>query len=185
MQFVSRSGLAGQHAFLSPSQYHWINYDDQKLVARYHTRRAAKRGSDLHDLANKAIDLGVRMPRNQETISQYVNDGIRFEMTTEAALYYSDNCFGHADSIAFTRGVLRISDLKTGIIAASVHQLEVYAALFCLEYGYDPYEIKIELRIYQTNEMRLFDGNPDVIARIMDTIVKFDDRIEQLREEEK
>lgn len=185
MNFNSRSELGARHAFLSPSSYHWINYDDQKLVARYHAHRAAKRGTDLHELAHLAIKLGVRMPRSKDTIAMYVNDGIKWGMSVEVCLYYSVNCFGHADSISFVQTVLRISDLKTGITSTSVHQLEVYAALFCLEYGRDPYELDgIELRIYQNDEVRLFHGDPHVIAGIMDKIVEFDARIEQLREED-
>ena len=181
MNFNSRSALAGQHAFLSPSNYHWINYDDQKLEARYHAARAAKRGTDLHDLAHKAIELGGRMPRSKKTINLYVNDGIGFRMSPEQPLYYSDNCFGTADTISFRKQVLRIHDLKTGITATSHHQLEVYAALFCLEYGFSPYDIEMDLRIYQNDGIRQFEPHPGVIERIMDTIVLFDARIEALK----
>jgi hypothetical protein len=105
-------------------------------------------------------------------------------MTTEQVLYYSENCFGTADAISFRYNTLRIFDLKTGVIVGSVHQLEVYAALFCLEYDKDPYKINIELRIYQDNEVVIFDADPDDIAFIMDKIQEFDTQINQLRLEE-
>jgi hypothetical protein len=33
--FNKHSNLAGQHAFLSASKYHWVNYTDQKLDASF------------------------------------------------------------------------------------------------------------------------------------------------------
>lgn len=114
----------------------------------------------------------------------YVNDGIGFKMQSEQPLYYSDNCFGHPDTIAYRKGKLRIHDLKTGITPASVHQLEVYAAIFCLEYGISPFDIEMEFRIYQNDDVAIYDGDPDVIIRIMEKIVWFDERIESLKEME-
>lgn len=173
--------LAGQHAFLSASKYHWINYDDEKLDHVWKSQEAAKRGTDLHDLAHQCIKLGVKLPKNNQTLSLYVNDSIGYQMTPEQILYYSDNAFGTADTIGFRKNKLRIFDLKTGRLATSVHQLEVYAALFCLEYKFKPMQIEIELRIYQSNEVQIFDADPDVITHIMDKIISFDKRITALR----
>jgi hypothetical protein len=103
-------------------------------------------------------------------------------MTCEQVLYYSPNCFGTADAISFRNSFLRIHDLKTGITPTSHHQLEVYAALFCMEYGVSVYDIDIELRIYQNDEVRVYDGNPDTIMRVMDQIIDLDQRIETLKE---
>lgn len=104
-------------------------------------------------------------------------------MTPEQILFYSANAFGTADAVAFRRNKLRIFDLKTGITPCSVHQLEVYAALFCLEYRFKPADIEIELRIYQNDACEIFEADPDVITHIMDKIVSFDKRINNLREE--
>jgi hypothetical protein len=183
MIFNARSDLAGQHAFLSPSGYHWINYDEQKLRARFVSSQAARRGTELHDLAHQAIKLGVKLPKSQKTLNMYVNDAIGYKMDVEQLLYYSNNCFGHADAISFRRQTLRIHDLKTGITPTSHHQLEVYAALFCLEYSVSPYDIEIDLRIYQNDEVRVFEGIPELIERIMNTIVDFDLKIESMKEE--
>lgn len=183
MIFEKHSELEGQHAFLSPSNYHWINYTDERLVERYHTMRASVRGSKLHDFACEAIKLGIRLPANGETLSAYVNDAIKYKMEPEQVLYFSDNCFGTADAISFRRNKLRIHDLKTGVTPTSERQLEVYAAIFCLEYGYRPFDINIELRIYQSDEVRVYEADPDNIAHIMDRIVTFDKRIRELREE--
>lgn len=182
MIFNAHSAIEGKHAFLSPSSYSWINYNDQKLEARWHSARAAARGTALHELAHQAIRLGVKLSKADKTLSMYVADAIGYKMNVEQPLYYSDNCFGTADTISFRRNTLRIHDLKTGIIVTSIHQLEVYAALFCLEYGISPFDIDIELRIYQSGLVRVFVPDPEMILRIMDTIMNFDRRIELLKD---
>lgn len=181
MIFNSHSDLLGQHAFLSPSNYHWLNYDDQKMEARFIAAMAARRGTDLHNLAHEAIRLGVRLSRSNQSLSTYVNDAIGYKMECEQVLYYSSNCFGTADTICFRRNKLRVHDLKTGIVATSEHQLEVYAALFCLEYSVDPYSIEVELRIYQREEIRAFEPYPETIENIMEKIIEFDKQIEEMK----
>ena len=181
MNFNNHSDLSGRHAFLSPSNYHWINYDVDKVVLRYRSFRAAQHGTDLHAFAHDAIRLGIMLPDEPKTMNMYVNDGIGFEMTVEQSLYYSPNCFGHADTMSYVESLLRISDLKTGIHGASQHQLEVYAALFCLEYIVSPFEIGIELRIYQNDQINLFEPYPETIEQIMNKIVLFDQVIEDMK----
>lgn len=181
MLFNSHSNLAGTHAFLSPSSYHWINYDEDKLDRTYVASMAARRGTELHAFAHQAIRLGIRLPTRKTTLNMYVNDAIGYRMTPEQVLFYSDNCYGSPDTIAFRRNFLRIHDLKTGVVEASEHQLEVYAALFCLEYRFRPFDIQTELRIYQSDEVRVYDADPDVIMHIMDRITTFDKRINAIR----
>lgn len=181
MNFNSHSGVEGQHAFLSPSNYHWINYDDQKLEARFRSYTAARRGSELHEFAKDAIRLGIKLSRANPTMSMYVKDGIDYKMAVEQPLYFSENCFGTTDTISFNRGVLRIHDLKTGLIAGSFHQLEVYAALFCLEYGYSPFDIRIEFRIYQNKKVEVRDGDPKFILDLMDLIIYFDSKLQEFK----
>jgi hypothetical protein len=181
MIFNAHSDLYGHHAFLSPSSYHWINYTDQKLEARFLAATAARRGSDLHELAHEAIRLGVKLSRVNRSLATYVNDAIGYKMECDQILYYSNNCYGTADTICFRRNKLRIHDLKTGIVQTSEHQLEIYAALFCLEYSIDPFEIEIELRIYQRDEIRVFESYPETIMEIMNTIINFDKQIEAIK----
>lgn len=181
MLFNKHSDVVGKHAFLSPSKYHWINYDSEKLDRVFTAQMASQRGTDLHAFALEAIRLGVKLPKSAKTLHLYVNDAIGYRMTPEQILYYSPNAFGTADTVAFRRNKLRIHDLKTGLHPCSVHQLEVYAALFCLEYRFNPHEIEIELRIYQNDEVKIFDVDPDSIAHIIDKIVTFDKRINELR----
>lgn len=181
MIFNTHSAFKGQHAFLSASKYHWISYSEDKLDRVYMASLAAQKGVELHAFAHDAVRLGIKLPRSSKTLNLYVNDAIGYRMTTEQILYYSDNCFGTADAISFRKNMLRIHDLKTGASQASEHQLEVYAALFCLEYKFKPNEIDIELRIYQNDEIQIFEGDSDSIFHIMDRIVTFDKRINELK----
>lgn len=183
MNFNRHSALEGKHSFLSPSNYHWINYTDQKLEARYYAYSASARGTALHQLAHDAIKLRVKLAKSDPTLSMYVNDAISYKMEVEQPLFYSENCFGTADAISFRRNTLRIHDLKTGITPTKVHQLEVYAAIFCLEYEVSPFDIKMEFRIYQSGKVDVYDGDPQVIFDIMDRIIDFDMKIELLKEE--
>jgi hypothetical protein len=181
MLFNTHLNLRGTHAFLSPSNYSWINYDEDKLDRVYSAAQAAKRGTDLHAFAHEAIRLGVRMPTSRNTLNLYVNDALGYRMIPEQVLFYSTNIYGSADTIAFRKNKLRIHDLKTGLLEASPHQLEIYDALFCLEYRIKPFEIQHELRIYQNDEVKVFEPDPDVIVHIMDKIVTFDRRINEMR----
>lgn len=183
MRFNQHSQLVGKHAFLSASKGSWVNYDEDKLERVFLSNLAAQRGTDLHQLANDLIRLGVRLPDDEKTMNLYVNDAIGFRMTPECTLFYSPNCFGTADAIAFRQNKLRIHDLKTGTLHTSERQLEIYAALFCLEYGFRPFDIEIELRIYQNNEARIYEADPVSVSMIMEKIVFADRRINQLREE--
>ncbi len=182
MFFNQHPQLVGKHAFLSPSNYHWLGYDDHKLEARFHAAMASRRGTDIHALAHESIRLCIKLSRSNQALSTYVNDAIGYKMVCEQTLYYSENCFGTADTISFRRNKLRIHDLKTGITATSERQLEVYAALFCLEYSVSPFDIEIELRIYQRDEIRVFESIPEGILEIMDKIVEFDQQIEAIKE---
>lgn len=175
--------LQGEHAFLSPSQYHWINYTPERLMDRWTTTQASMFGTEQHEYAMREIQAG-RKSRMVGTVGLYINHAIEFGMECEQLLFYSENCFGTADAISFKRKKLRIHDLKTGVIPGSVHQLEVYAAIFCLEYGIDPFDIKMEFRIYQADKIITFDGDPEDIKQIMDTIVEFDKLISHRKLEE-
>ena len=114
----------------------------------------------------------------------YVNDAITYKMKPEVVLYYSDNCFGTADTISFRKNKLRIHDLKTGEEPASINQLMIYDAIFCLEYRVKPGEIEHELRIYQNDECLIHKPGADEILPIMDKIIRSDKIIEKLKEEE-
>ena len=181
MNFNEHSAVVGRHAFLGASNYHWINYDLDKLAETYRNSQAAQRGSELHAFAHEAIRLGIRLPRSEKTINRYVNDAIGFRMATEQVLFYSLNCYGTADSIGYNKDFLRVHDLKTGRLPGSMHQLEVYASLFCLEYGIRPGDLQAELRIYQNDEVLISEPSVDVIAHIMSKIITFDDYIENLK----
>lgn len=183
MNFINHSNLEGLHAVFSPSQCSWLRYDDEKAIEVYSNKKAAELGTRLHEWAKTTIDLKLKQPRSKKTIYMYVNDAIGFKMDTEVVLYYSDRFFGTADAICFRDNVLRIHDLKTGKTAVHIEQLEIYAALFCLEYKVKPSDIGIELRIYQNNEVLYHNPEPEEIKDIMDKIVYLDKILEKYEKE--
>lgn len=183
MNFNKHSNLEGRHAFLSASKYYWLNYDEAILISAFQNNLATQRGTELHDFARRAIELGIKLPKSKKTLNMYVNDAIGFKMTPEQPLYYSENCFGTADSISFRNNFLRIHDLKSGVTPAHMEQLMIYAALFCLEYHEDPNEIDIELRIYQSDEVIVLNPEPMDILTIMDKIIYFDKKLSQIQDE--
>ena len=184
MIFNKHSNLEGKHAFLGASQHAWLRYDDEKLKQVYNSMKAKELGTRLHALAAEHIELGEPMPKSKKTICRYVNDAIGYKMSPEVMLQFSDHSFGTADSISFRKNLLRIHDLKTGVNPAyklnkktgefTLEQLEIYAALFCLEYGnqlgFKPNDIEFELAIYQNNDIFIENPEPGKIIWTMDRI---------------
>lgn len=174
--------LEGSHAFLGASKYHWIFYDEEKVKASYENHLRVLMGTELHELAAKLIKFGQTLPDDGETLSMYVNDAIALRLYPEVVLKYSDFCFGTADAIGYQSGKLIIHDLKTGVVPAHIEQLEVYAALFCLEYHHKPADLEITLRIYQNKEITEYVPTVDDIVPIMDKIILFDNILTKVKE---
>jgi len=152
---------------------------------------AAQRGTKLHAIAAELINNRIKLPPTTATLNRYVNDAIGFRMKTEQPLYFSDNCFGTADAIAYDEETrfLRIHDLKTGSEKVTdkhgnIPQLEIYAALFFLEYDLDVNDTEIELRIYQNDDVIITNPDIDRIAPVIDKIISYNKIIEQLKREE-
>lgn len=209
MIFNQHSDLEGRHAFLSPSKYSWLNYDQDKLEEAYKRQYTTQIGTLLHDLAHRCIVNKIRLNKSDRhlvllnllengipqglintndilsTLVPFVNDALGFQMDSEVVLYYSDNAFGTTDAIAFKNNILRIHDYKSGITPVHMDQLYVYAALFCLEYIVKPENIKIELRIYQSGEVIYDEPDPEVIRAIMNKIVDSDRFLRKHKEEER
>ena len=184
MNFNKHSMLEGLHAPFSPSSSSWLRYDDDKALSVYQNKKAAEIGTRLHAWAKETIDLGIKQPKSKKTLYSYVNDAIGFKMQTEVVLFYSERFFGTADAISFRNGFLRIHDLKTGITPVHMEQLEIYAALFCLEYRVKPGEIDMELRIYQNDEVIVHNPTAEDILPIMDKIIHLDKILAKLECEE-
>jgi hypothetical protein len=188
MNFNTHFHLAGKHAFLSASKYHWIRYDEQKLADSFANVLAAQEGTELHGIAASLISKGLKLRGTSQTMAMYVNDAIGYRMTPEQILYYSENCFGTADAISFRQELLRIHDLKTGFSKASMDQLKIYTAMFCLEYGIPPGSIGIELRIYQNDAIEMINTEvysdlvPEV-AQIMSLIESYDKLVDTMKAE--
>jgi hypothetical protein len=183
MHFNTHYAQIGKHATFGASNWHWLNYDAEKLKTVYENMEAKAYGTRLHAFAAEAISLGQKLPRSKKTINAYVNDAISHRMQAEQILYFSDNFFGTADAISFKDNVLRIHDLKTGKIPAHIEQLEIYAALFCLEYRIKPYDISVILRIYQNDEIVEYEPEAEEISHICNKIVEFDKILNNMREE--
>lgn len=171
MIFNRHTSLEGLHAPFGASKSSWLRYDDNKAIDYLRNLKAKEMGTRLHAWAAETINLGIKQPRSNKTISAYVNDAIGFKMDTEVVLFYSEYFFGTADAISFKNNFLRIHDLKTGSTPVKMDQLEIYAALFCLEYKIKPGEIDMELRIYQNDEVVVHNPTAEDILPIMDKIV--------------
>lgn len=207
MNFNDHSKLKGLHALLGASKYHWLNYDNEKLVDYFSSQAKVARGTALHEIAKDLIDNRVKLSKQDrhliqfellkkginpavidpdeilETLLPYVNDALGFRMTAEQILYYSEYCFGTADTIYYSEleKVLRIHDLKTGEGPVHMEQLLIYAALFCLEYKIRPGDIQIELRIYQSGGVQVMNPTAEDILPIMDKIVASDKLIRKIK----
>lgn len=180
MFFNKHTNLEGLHAPFGASKSSWLRYSDDKIVEVYNNLQAAEMGTRLHEWAKQTIDLGIKQSRSKKTIYSYVNDAIGFNMSTEVILFYSERFFGTADAISFRNNFLRIHDLKTGRRPVHMEQLEIYAALFCLEYKVKPGDIHIELRIYQNDEILVYEPTAEDILPIMDKIVHVDKMLEKI-----
>ena len=186
MRLNRHSELEGRHAFLAPSSPAWLRYDDQKLERRYLEELAAQRGTEELEFAARAIKLGHKMEEKPKTINMYVNDSIGWRLKPEVSLFWSVFCFGTADALGFSESqmLLRISDLKTGKTPTTFDQLIIYAALFCLEYEFPrPWELEIELRIYQANKVKFLAPDPDEVFHAMDRILTGTRLIEAIHQE--
>ena len=212
MNFNRHLQQEGKHAILSASSWRWLNDDQDSLIKRISSQYAQTIGTILHAIAYKHIKYRIKMNKYDkknvmmellangvpsivvdsidfdsmfDNLMAYINDGVGFKMHPEVVLYYSDNFFGTADAIAYNENerFLRIHDYKSGVIPAHIEQLEIYAALFCLEYRFKPSEIDIRLQIYQNNEVLCHDPGPDEIRDVIDKIIDFDKFITQFKRE--
>ena len=188
MSLKKNTRIIGQHALLSPSNYHWLDYEEDRLRQWYFNKQQAARGDKLHAYAQQAIELGVRQADNGTTLSMYINDCIGFRMEAEVPLMYSEVCFGTADAcgLRVERGqlTLRISDLKTGITPAEMKQLLIYAALFCFDFDFDPRKLRFILRIYQNDAIEELLPEASDIMLVMSRVKMQADLLAALREED-
>lgn len=178
MEFNTHHNMKGKHAVFSPSKPSWLKYSVEQARSYVYKSNASERGTEIHELAEKLIKLGIRQRKCNDYFCMYVNDALSFRMKPEILLYYHDRCFGTADTIVYDEmnNILRIHDLKTGTGTVHVDQLLTYAALFCLEYHKNPEQMQFELRIYQNNPNGepcpySFVPSPEEVRKAMDQIV--------------
>lgn len=203
-QFYNHPEIAeGAHALISPSRHilkptYTKEQFDNYIASSYSTRI----GTSIHELAAKLITAKIKVNKSEavkmimlkliddgiprkvfdaenyvDTFVPYVKDAIGYDMVSEKVLKYSRYAFGTTDAIRYneSKHYLRIHDLKTGKIPASLDQLVAYAALFFLEYKLKPGEITTEIRIYQNGE--IITGLPTAsdIVPVMDQIKTLND----------
>ena len=206
MKWNEHRNLEGCHAFLSPSKYTWMTKTNEEIVQSYTNSYSQAIGTLMHAYAADYIRFREKLKKSDSrsakidlmrrgipefaidirsffnTVMTYVNDSIDYMMDPEIPLYYSDLCFGTADSIQYSNGLLRIHDLKTGQTIAKMDQLKGYAALFFLEYGYKPDRVHTELRIYQSDDILVLEPEPEEIKEVMEVIVEKDRVLQKLKE---
>lgn len=206
MNWNRHSAQEGSHAFLSASKYNWLTKSDEELVDTYKNSYATTIGTLLHAYAADSIRFreklrktdakGVKLDLMRRGVPEYaidiqsvfpnlmtyVNDAIGFQMDPEVVLYYSDMCYGTADAIQLDGDILRIHDLKTGTTVAKMEQLLIYAALFYLEYGFKPEKTHPELRIYQLDEVIVYEPEIERVREVMERIVEADRVLQKLKE---
>jgi len=206
MNWNQHRNLDGSHAFLSASKYSWLTKTNEEIVQSYTNSFAQSIGTLSHAFAADYIRFREKLKKSDSrtlkmdlmrrgipeyaidiraffpTVMRYVNDSIDYMMDPEVLLYYSDLCFGTADSIQVSNGVLRIHDLKTGTTVAKIDQLKIYAALFYLEYGQKPERLRTELRIYQSDDILVHEPEVEEIREVMDAIVEKDRVLQKLKE---
>ena len=198
-EFNNHDRLRGRHATLAPSQPYWVWYSEEQLLQKYRSTYAQAIGTAAHELAETLIRECIKVKKTDKsmllvhllqnnipraaididrlfpTFMLYVNDAIGFGLKPEQILYYSDYCFGTADTILYNDKTrfLRIHDYKSGTNPAKMDQLLVYAALFCLEYKIKPGDLEgCELRIYQNEDYIEEHPTAEDILPVMDSIMR-------------
>lgn len=209
MNWNRHYNLEGQHALLGASRPNWAMDEDEQFHQRVLASYASTIGTLMHDIAKKYISHHFKMHKYDKSsvvldlidsgiperiidildfdsmfinLMAYVNDAVGYGMDPEILLYYSDNCFGTADTIGFyeRQKCLRLHDLKTGRTPAKIEQLLIYAALFCLEYRVKPEELnEIELRIYQLGEVLVHKPSAEEVRYFMNRIQQRDQDLDK------
>lgn len=200
----------GAHAIFSGSKYAWIRKNDDEIREMLLRSYAPTVGTVVHELAAKRIKYNMRVkPKDKDLLrfylidngvpeeafsvsflfpnfAAYVNDAISYMMRPEQPLYFSKRSYGTADAIRFDekKKLLRIHDLKTGTTPASLDQLAIYAAYFCLEYKVKPGDIAFEFRIYQNNDILIGTPTASDILPIMDQTIHANQIAERFFNEE-
>ena len=102
MEWNDHWRLEGRHATLSPSGYHWLNYDPDKMRRVTWNNYSKEDGTKMHELASNMILYSIMPENNENALNQFVIDALTMfdePMSSEVLLYYSDECFGTADAI--------------------------------------------------------------------------------------
>ena len=98
MNFDKYSALAGKHAFLGASQYHWLNYDEEKLATVSSVTSLMAEGKTPEDILGIILgDVGLeildRMPVGFkcDCSREKVKDALALVSREEMAQIIADN----------------------------------------------------------------------------------------------
>ena len=86
MEWIPHWNLQGKHAFLSPSGYSWLGYDEEKMARSYENKQNTARGTALHELASQLIMSKTELAPKKKALNLFVNDCIRDNMSSEVLL---------------------------------------------------------------------------------------------------
>lgn len=199
-----------KHALLSPSKSHsWKDYDNESLLRMIKSNYAAEIGTIIHAYAADRITHGFKLAKSEkkeiifellrakippmavdmldanfifENLMNYVNDAIGFQMEPEVEVRYSEWCFGTADALKFyeKNKLLRVHDLKTGVLPAHMEQLVTYASLYCLQHRIKVVDIEVECRLYQAGEIIQYFPTSAEVLEMMNIIIEKSNFVERI-----
>jgi hypothetical protein len=156
-------------------------------ILRGHKYARSDKRNIIFDLSKAGIDpialISLDVDLIFENLMNYVNDAIGFGMDPEVEVKYNEDCFGTADALKYSEKekFLRIHDLKTGTTPAHMEQLMIYAALYCLQHRYKPYEMSFECRLYQSGEIIFHNPTGEEITALAQVIVDKTNFIDKMR----
>ena len=71
MIWHDHSKLVGEHAFLGASKYHWLNYTDDQMIAKYKSSYTQAVGTYLHELAAGLIENHMKLSKSDSKLLTY------------------------------------------------------------------------------------------------------------------
>lgn len=84
--FNDHKDLKGSHALFSPSQYSWINYDEEKVIDKIRSQYRSSIGSEIHEYSADEITL-FHKKSNIRAISQEIESYIYEKYKNDAPNY--------------------------------------------------------------------------------------------------
>lgn len=87
MIWHDHSKLVGEHAFLGASKYHWLNYTDDQMIAKYKSSYTQAVGTYLHELAAGLIENHMKLSKSDSKLLTYQLLGVALLRVCLIVLY--------------------------------------------------------------------------------------------------